>query len=406
MKSHEKLNELIKLGSRINTTQDLDILMERILYESRKIASADAGTIYIKQDDNLIFTHAQNNTQQAKLPKGRKLIYSTFALPINNNSIAGHVALTGKTLVIQDVYIIAGKTYSFDKSYDEKSGYRTKSVMTVPLKNERDDILGVMQIINPMDDNCNPIDFTEEDGLYINHFAAMASMVLQKAQMTRALILRMMQMAEMRDPKETGAHVNRVASYAVEIYERWALKRGLSREEIHVNRDILRMASMLHDVGKVAISDLILKKPSHFTKEEYELMKTHTFQGAKIFAASQSRLDEAARDVALTHHENWDGTGYPGRVDILTGEPLVKDSNGKAITLSGEEIPLFGRITAIADVYDALSSKRVYKEPWEEKAVLDEILSLSGSKFDPELVEIFFECLDDLRAIRKKYPES
>jgi len=406
MNKNNKLNDLIKLGSKINTTQDLDILLERILYETRKIASADAGTIYIRTGGSLIFTHAQNNTQQSRLPKGKKLIYSSFEMPINNNSIAGHVALTGESLVIQDVYKISGKPYSFDRTFDEKSNYRTKSVMTVPLKNEKNDILGVMQIINPLDESKKPRDFTEEDGLYINHFAAMASMVVQKAQMTRALILRMMQMAQMRDPKETGAHVNRVASYSVEIYERWAQRRGLLKEEIHINRDTLRMASMLHDIGKVAISDLILKKPARFSKEEYELMKSHTFQGARIFADAQSKLDEAARDVALTHHENWDGSGYPGNVDIETGEPLVKDANGNAVTLKGEEIPLFGRITAIADVYDALSSKRVYKEPWEEKDVLEEIRSLSGIKFDPELVEIFFECIDILRSIREKYPEK
>lgn len=406
MDQNEKLNEVIKLGSKINTTQDLDILLERILHEARHIVSADAGTIYIKKSDNLVFTHAQNRTLQRRLPKGRKLIYSTFEMPINNNSIAGHVALTGESLVIQDVYNISGKPYSFDRSFDEKANYRTRSVMTVPLINERNDILGVLQIINPLNDKNEPIDFSEEDGLYINHFAGMASMVLQKAQMTRALLLRMMQMAEMRDPKETGAHVNRVASYSVEIYERWAHKRGLSMEEIHINRDILRMASMLHDIGKVAISDLILKKPARFTKEEFELMKSHTFHGAKIFADAQSSLDEAAREVALTHHENWDGTGYPGKIDINTGEPLVKDENGNALTLKGEEIPLFGRITALADVYDALSSKRVYKDPWDEQEVIDEIKSLSGKKFDPELVEIFFECLDVIRAIREKYPEK
>lgn len=209
-------------------------------------------------------------------------------------------------------------------------------------------------------------------------------------------------MAELRDPKETGAHVNRVASYSVEIYEAWAKHHKIDEKEIEKNRDILRMAAMLHDIGKVAISDLILKKPARFTHEEFEIMKSHTYHGAKIFIEAQTNVDEAARDVALTHHENWDGTGYPGKIDLFTGKPL----NGKIEPLAGEEIPLFGRITALADVYDALSSKRVYKDPWEEKEVFKEIKELSGKKFDPELVEIFFELTDIIKNIREKYPES
>jgi putative nucleotidyltransferase with HDIG domain len=406
MKENDKLKEIIRLGSEINTVQDLDILMERILFETRRIASADAGTIYIKNKNDLVFTHAQNKTLSDRLPEGKKLIYANFRLPITQKSLSGYAALTGETIIEQDVYSIKDKPYGFDKSFDEKADYRTKSVMTLPLKNERNDVLGVMQIINPKDNACEITGFTDEDILYVQHFAGMASMVIQKAQMTRALILRMIQMAEMRDPKETGAHVNRVASYSVEMYELWAKRKGIKNEEIEVNRDILRMAAMLHDIGKVAISDLILKKPARFSREEYEVMKSHTYQGAKIFYEPQSRVDEIAREVALTHHENWDGTGYPGHVDILTGEALRKDLIGNPLPLKGEEIPLFGRIVAIADVYDALSSKRVYKESWEETEVFNEIKALSGIKFDPELVDIFFECIDVIRSIREKYPES
>ncbi len=406
MNENDKLKEIIKLGSDINTVQDLDILLERILFETRKIANADAGTIYIKNKDDLVFTHAQNKTLSDRLPDGKKLIYSSFKLPITLKSLSGYAAMTGETIIEQDVYSISDKPYGFDKSFDEKADYRTKSVMTIPLKNERNDILGVMQIINPKDRSCEITGFSDDDILYIQHFAGMASMVIQKAQMTRALILRMIQMAEMRDPKETGAHVNRVASYSVEMYEMWAKEKGISAETIEANRDILRMAAMLHDIGKVAISDLILKKPAKFSRDEFEIMKSHTYQGAKIFFEPQSRVDEIAREVALTHHENWDGTGYPGHVDILTGEALKKDIIGNPVPLKGDEIPLFGRIVAIADVYDALSSKRVYKESWEENDVFNEIKALSGIKFDPELVDIFFKCIDVIKSIREKYPES
>jgi HD-GYP domain-containing protein (c-di-GMP phosphodiesterase class II) len=216
----------------------------------------------------------------------------------------------------------------------------------------------------------------------------------------------MIRMAELRDPKETGAHINRVASYAVEIYEKWAINKGLPKAEIDRNRDSFRMAAMLHDVGKVAISDLILKKSAKLSEEEYEIMKTHTYLGARLLGEKQSEFDEIAAIVSLTHHENWDGTGYPGRVDINTGLPLEKDSSGKSLPLRGEEIPIYGRIIALADVYDALSSKRAYKGAWSEEDVLKEINSLSGKKFDPDVVSIFFECLYLIRSIRGQYPDN
>jgi response regulator RpfG family c-di-GMP phosphodiesterase len=163
---------------------------------------------------------------------------------------------------------------------------------------------------------------------------------------------------------------------------------------------------MLHDVGKVAISDLILKKPSRFTEEEYLIMQGHTWLGAKLFNEIESSVDRIAREVALTHHENWDGTGYPGRVFVDTGAVEVADpATGKAKGLVAEEIPISGRIVALADVYDALSCKRVYKEPWTEDKVLDEIRNLRGTKFDPAVVDAFFEILPSIQTIRERFPD-
>jgi HD-GYP domain-containing protein (c-di-GMP phosphodiesterase class II) len=226
--------------------------------------------------------------------------------------------------------------------------------------------------------------------------------------MTRAILLRMIRMAELRDPKETGAHVNRVGGYAVEIYEQWARRHKVDAKEMETTRDSLRMAAMLHDVGKVAISDLILKKPGRFNDDEYEVMKQHTVLGARLFGDAQSDFDEAASLVALTHHERWDGKGYPGYVDVNTGGPLkdytLPDGNPRG--KKGEEIPIFGRIVGLADVYDALSSARVYKEAWEESDVLAIIEKEAGHQFDPELVEIFFSSLNVLRSIQQRYKDK
>lgn len=405
-KESQRLNEIIRLGSELNSIQDLDILLETILYESRKVVNADAGTIYIRDGDFLIFSHAQNDTQQKKLPFGKKLIYTSFKVKISLDSISGYVAKTGDILNIRDVYKINKKApYHFDYSYDQKTDYRTQSMLTVPLKTNNGDIIGVLQIINGMDSQGNVIPFSSHDEPYIMHFANSASIVLQRTKMTRALLLRMIRMAELRDPKETGPHVNRVGSYAVELYEKWAIHKQIPRKEIDQKRDILRMAAMLHDVGKVAISDVILKKPGKLTGEEYDVMKKHTYMGTRLLSDRQSEFDEIAAIVSLTHHENWDGTGYPGDIDIETEKP-VRSLNGKAIPLKGEEISIYGRVVALADVYDALISKRVYKEAWSEKDVLNEIKNQSGKKFDPALVDIFFDCQDILNNIRSRYPDT
>jgi len=404
----QKINKIMKLGVELTEVKDVDVLLERILYEARRLVNADAGSIYVKEGDKLKFSYTQNDTQQKNLPPGKKLIYSIFSIPINNQSIAGYVANTGETLNIHDVYKLStGQPFSFNRSYDDLSGYRTQSMLTFPLKTNRGDTIGVLQLINGKDANGKVIPFWKKDVPLVMYFANMAAVAIERAQMTRVMILRTIKMAELRDPKETGSHVNRVAAYAVAIYETWAAKRGIVPEEVDKNRDILRMAAMLHDVGKVAISDSILKKPSRLDDVEREIMQQHTIMGARLFSERYSDFDEAAAIVALNHHEKWDGTGYPGYVNYTDGKVLAgyENSDGTPRTKKGEEIPLFGRIVALADVYDALSSRRVYKDRWDESQVLDEVKVTSGSHFDPAVVDTFFSCIDTIHSITDRYPD-
>ncbi|MDR1858162.1 MAG: HD domain-containing protein [Treponema sp.] len=406
---------IIEKDSELSQIQDLDLLLERILLEARRVVSADAGSIYIKQTmaerenagERLLIKYAQNDTIQKSLPLGQKMIYSVFSVPISEKSISGYCALTGKTVDVPDMYDLpATAPYSFNSSIDRITGYKTISTLTFPLAGADGRLLGVIQVINKMDETGKVVAFSQEDKLLITHFAASATVALQRAYVTRAMILRMIKMSGLRDPKETGTHVNRVAGYAVEIYDRWAHKRNIPHSERESFRDILKVGSMLHDVGKVAISDVILKKPARFTPEEFEIMRHHTLFGASLFDDPQSPIDSIARDIALTHHENWDGTGYPGWVnpDSLVSEKT--DEDGRALGRKGEEIPLAGRIVAIADVFDALCSRRAYKEPWEEEQVLEEIRKLSGSKFDPELVDVFFEIFPNIKQTQSLYPEE
>lgn len=404
-----KLHKLIQLGLEFAEISDLDVLLEKVLLASRQFVNADAGSIYIKDNDKLNFSYSQNDTLSNRLEPGKKLIYSTFSIPINRNSISGYVASTGELLNLEDMYSLPpGLPFSFNKQIDIASSYHTQSMITVPMKTNRGKIIGVLQLINAKDVNNNIVSFSSEDETYIKHFANTAATAIERAQLTRTTILRMISMAELRDPKETGTHVNRVAAYSLEIYETWARKKGIPEKEIDAKRDTLRIAAMLHDVGKVAISDTILKKPAKFTDEEFAIMKTHTIHGARLFSDSHSEFDELSMQVALNHHERWDGRGYPGYIDLVTLQPLEGhiDENGKAKGKVGEEIPVVGRVVAIADVYDALSSQRVYKEAWTEDNVLETIRQSSGTQFDAEMIDAFFESLDVLRSIAQRYKDN
>lgn len=397
----EKMRQILCLGLEVARVQDVDILLERILGTARSFVNADAGSIYIKEGDKLKFSYTQNDTLRKQLPPGQKLIYSTFTVPISNASLSGYVANTGEMLNIPDVYALPDHVpYAFNRAYDEQTQYRTQSVLTFPLKTNRGDVTGVLQLINARDNNGTVIPFAQEDEPYIMHFASNAGIAIERAMMTRAMILRMISMAELRDPKETGAHVNRVAAYSIEIYEEWARAKGIPEDEIDSNRDILRMAAMLHDVGKVAIADAILKKPGKLDETEFSTMKHHTWLGARLFSDTFSEFDQAAAAVALTHHERWDGAGYPGRVDPATGNTLSERG------LRGEEIPVFGRIVAIADVYDALSCRRSYKESWDESRVLETLQKESGSHFDPEMITAFLASFETIKSIAARYPDA
>ena len=179
--------------------------------------------------------------------------------------------------------------------------------------------------------------------------------------------------------KETGAHVKRVA----QISQLLATAYGLPEQEA----ELIKLASPLHDVGKVGIPDSILNKPGKHTPEEWEIMKTHAMIGEEILAKSDKRILQLGSIIAGQHHEKWNGNGYPRG-------------------LKGEEIHVAGRITALADVFDALGSKRCYKEAWPIEKIIAIIKEEKGEQFEPRLVDIFEENIDALIAIREKFPDS
>ncbi len=408
-KERAGLKEIIDLSTEMNRTKDIDMLLDSILAKARAFTNADAGSIYVKEDGRLNFRCVQNETLQERLGPGRKLIHTFFTLPLSSSSIVGHVATTGRALNIPDAYALEpGCPYSFNAEFDRMSDYRTTSILSLPLESN-DGIVGVLQLINAKNGEGETVPFPADVELYLRYFANIAATALERAQLTRSIILRMIKMAEMHDPKETGAHVNRVAGYAIEIYEAWAKVKDIDKADVEKTKDILRMASMLHDVGKIGISDIILKKPGRLDESEFKTIKEHTRLGASLFFDKQSDFDKVAFLVAANHHERWDGNGYPGHIDLLTGRVIDGQGGseeGHPRGKKGLEIPILARIVSVSDVYDALCSRRCYKEPYEETRALDEIRAESGRAFDPEVVEAFFAAFPNFRNVALRYPDT
>lgn len=404
----KKLQNILETGQVLNEIQDVDVLLERILTETRRIVNADAGSVYVVEENRLKIKYAQNDTHLRALPSGEKLPYISFSFPISENSISGYVALTGQPLNIPDAYSIPSEMpFHFNKSSDIATGYRTRSIFTFPLKNTIGKVIGVLQIINAQDASGNVISFDSDSELYIGHFAASVANALERTRITGNMVLRMLRMAEFRDPKETYGHVERVSNFSIEIYDRWAFNNKIPESESHRFRDSLKIAAKFHDVGKVAISDVILKKAfPRFTPEERAVMQGHTVLGAKLFDPPESFLDTMCRDVALHHHEWFDGSerGYPGECQLLSmkaGDPLPI-----AKRLCGEEIPLAARIVAVADVFDALSQKRCYKDEWDLYLAFEEIENHSGTQFDPEIVRAFSQIRERIIGIREDFKDE
>ncbi len=395
------IRQLLAIMEGLYHFKDLDSLLDQVLLQARRLTNADAGSIYTVENQVLHFSYIHNDSLFGP-ESSSKYIFANQTLAIDDQSLAGFVALTGEPLSIDDAYQLpAALPFAFNRSFDEQSGYRTRSILAVPLRTSRQKTVGVVQVINALGADRQAVPFSEKDRLILTYFADNAAAAIERARLTREIILRMIRMAEMRDPEETGPHVNRVGAYAAEIYRRWAANRGLPPEEVKITRDLLRVAAMLHDVGKIAISDLILKKPSGLDLEEMTIMKFHPILGARLFHDADSDLDVMAAEIALNHHERWDGGGYPGKIEDICRDP-VRLGEGKR----GEEIPLTARIVALADVYDALVSERSYKDALPEDKALEYIRGQSGRQFDPEVVRAFLETYDVIAAIKEQYRED
>ncbi|MBA7659644.1 hypothetical protein ES703_67629 [subsurface metagenome] len=373
-KQVEKLN---KVGIALSSEHNLEKLLEQIVLQALFLAQCDAGSIYIKEGDMLAFMVAQNNTLKKRYGEGyEEKYFKRFHFPISKDRISGYVAATGETLNIKDVYHIPSRReYTFTDDFDKRNHYVTKSMFAVPMKDSDNNILGVLQLINCLNEESRIIPFDKNLENLIQSLASQAAVAIRNAKLIKKVkdahldtILRLSVAAEFRDDN-TSEHLRRMTTYSVII----AKNLGMSENEI----ELLEYAAPMHDIGKIGIPDSILFKPGSLTKNEWEMMKMHTIYGAQIMEGSDSEILKVSTVVALNHHERWNGKGYP---------------NG----LKQDRIPIFGQIVSIADVFDALVSKRCYKEAYDLQEAIEEIKISNHTIFGPHIVGAFMKGLDEI----------
>ena len=388
----EQMMALNKIGIALSREQDLNQLLTLILTESRQFTNAEAGSLYVREGEQLRFSVTQNEVLEARKKaelkaqkKALEVVPSTFTgfyVSLDKSSLAGYVGVMGKVLNIPDAYKIpSGREYKFNRSFDEKNNYRTKSMLIVPMKDASGNVVGVLQLINARKGK-GIIPFDKHFENLVLSLASQAAIAIKNAMLTQELkeayldtIFRLSVAAEYKDD-DTAAHIHRMSRYSAILAE----GLGLSTAEV----ESIRYASPMHDIGKLGVPDSILMKPGKLTPAEFKEMQNHTVFGAKILENAKAELLRVSELIALTHHEKWDGSGYPRG-------------------LKGENIPLSGRIVALADVFDALTTKRCYKPAFPLEDSLRIIKEGTGRHFDPKIAQAFNNNIEKILAVKAQF---
>ena len=363
LSAEEKLNLLVEFGTRISCEIRLDKLLDIIAQQITKMLDVGRCTIYLKD--------VEKNELWSKIAQGRGLEHTEIRVPLNSNGVISICARTGETINLPNAY----EDPRFCMDVDMVTDFRTHTLLAVPLKNNSGRVLGVFQVANKSDGN--PFDKKDEGILLL--LATLASSAIEIAKLYQDVhvaqletIYRLAVTAEYRDQQDTRAHLKNISIISYLL----ALALGMTRKEA----ELIKNASPLHDIGKVALADNILLKPGKLTPEEFEIMKSHTVYGGRILEGAHSKILQIAHKMSLYHHEKWNGLGYP-----------------KA--LQGEEIPIEARIVTVADVFDALCVFRVYKKAWKTDDAYEYILGEAGKSFDPRVVAAFKKIYPSIRKL-------
>ncbi|MDO4799546.1 MAG: HD domain-containing protein [Bacillota bacterium] len=363
--SDEKLSLLFSYAGRIALETDLNRLLEMMAQLGKQLIRADRCSVWLcEPSKGILWTPVAQGVGRIEIPFG--------------SGIVGRVVRNGKSECINDPY----QDPDFNRDVDQQTGYRTRSILTLPLYDDREQVMGAFQAVNKITDGGM---FSEDDLEMLQMVTTYSAKALTSAFLIREIestqrevIETLSEIVEGRS-KETGGHIRRVAELSCFV----AKLAGLSEEEIH----LIRLASPMHDIGKIGISDAILLKEGPLTDEEFRTMESHTEIGHRMLVASERPIFQAASIIAYEHHEKWNGKGYP--------RGLREDA-----------IHIYGRITAIADVFDALASQRSYKPAWEIPRIRALFEEESGKHFDPELTRRFLEHFDEAVAIWETYREN
>ncbi len=335
------------------------------------ISNPDHPSILIVDDEPMIrellentmegtdyLCHFAENGEQA-LKKMTNFVFDVIVTDIDMPIMDGiELAKIIKSKYTSDVIVMTGQIQSYQ--YDEIISIGASDFVEKPFS-PREIILRINRVLQER----NLKKATEKAHLELKHSYIDS-------------IHRLVMASEFKD-EDTGDHIVRIGKYCTLLAD----KLGQSDEFI----DTIHYSAPMHDIGKIGIPDKILLKPGKLTSEEFEIIKTHTQIGAKLLSESNSKILHMAYDIALNHHEKFNGTGYPRR-------------------LKGEDIPLVGRIVAIADTFDALTSKRPYKDPYPPEVTYDILKKERGEHFDPDVLDLFIENFDQFLTIRGKIVPS
>jgi HD-GYP domain-containing protein (c-di-GMP phosphodiesterase class II) len=377
----EILATLVESGLTLSEVMDFDAALGQAVALALKIGQCEAATIYEteKGADTLHGVCSRNLVLEKRKQNNP---FESFRIKIDGGTIAGYVASSKQALNIDDVYHLPPEVaFSFNPHFDQMVEYRSQSMLIIPMCDTRGNVLGVLQLINRVVLG-QVTSFPDSIIPFVRVLASQIGVVLRNIRYSSELkrsrietVKQFIRASEFHDT-DTGMHVERMSRYSALIYE----KLGYDQSQC----EILRLGAMLHDVGKICIPDRVLKKPGKLDAEEWEIMKTHSTLGYEMLAQSESPFLQIGASIALTHHEKWDGSGYPRG-------------------LAGKAIPLEGRIVAIADVFDALCSRRCYKPSWPLEEVMQNIRDSAGSHFDPELVDIFLANIGEVLRIQARF---
>lgn len=377
-KEVQSIDALIEVILDLEKEKEVEPFLDKLLFHARRIMDAPAASIFMTQEKSLEFLACQNDEVDVS-----SLLLNDetrLKIPIDRCNIAGYVALTGEEVFIPDVTDIPEeKSYNFDSSADHLTGFTTNNLLAIPMRHPEDGIVGTLQLINLKAGEPDKASLALLKSFVILATVSVANLKLRESLQDAYLetVLRLAVASEYKD-KNTYEHIQRIRHTTKII-----------AEELDINsqeRENIFHASAMHDIGKIGIPDHILNKEGALTASEREIMDSHPENGAKILHGSSARILQISEEVALSHHEKWDGSGYPNK-------------------LKGKQIPLSARIVGLADVFDALMQSRSYKEMWKLDDALELIRKESGRHFDPELVDVFFSRLRDIIYVQCEFGE-